>query len=81
MSRARALNVPRPARVSADAGGAPVAVGGTAVEAIREDWVVEDRWWTEQPLHRHYYEAVLADGRCAVVFRAVATGRWYRQAA
>jgi hypothetical protein len=65
--------------VSADAGGAPVALGGTAVEAIREDWVVEDRWWTAQPLHRHYYELALADGRNAIVFRDLRTGRWNRQ--
>ena len=79
MSRARQLNAPRPATVTAAVGGAPMAVGGAPVEAIREDWIVEDRWWTAQPLHRHYYELVLADGRNTIVFRDLPTGRWYRQ--
>ena len=30
------------------------------VEAIREEWLVEDRWWTSAPLRRHYFELVLA---------------------
>jgi hypothetical protein len=41
----------------------PIALGKVAVEAIREDWLVEDRWWPDRPLRRHYYELVLADGR------------------
>ena len=49
------------------------------VEAIREEWVIEDRWWTPHPLGRHYFELVLADGRDLVVFRAIVSGRWYRQ--
>ena len=42
----------------------------SAVEAVREEWLVEDRWWTPRPLRRHYFELVLADGRDVVVFRA-----------
>ena len=38
------------------------AVEGVAVEAVREEWLVEDRWWTPRPLRRHYFELVLADG-------------------
>ena len=79
MSRARRLYAPRRAAVEAGDDGAPRALGGTVVEAIREEWVVEDRWWTAHPLHRHYYELALADGRSATVFRDVRTGRWHRQ--
>ncbi len=75
----RRLYVPRPARVEAGEGGRPAAVDGIAVEAVREEWVVEDRWWTPQPLGRHYFELVLADGRNLVVFRSIVSGRWYRQ--
>jgi hypothetical protein len=39
------------------------------VEAVVEEWVVEDRWWTGRPIKRRYFELVLADGRNAVVFR------------
>lgn len=74
------LYAPRPVAVEVDAEGVPIAVEGTAVEAVREEWVVEDRWWTLRRLWRHYFELVLADGRDVVVFRTSA-GRWYRQRA
>ena len=59
---------PKPISVTAGPDGVPLAVGGKAVETVREDWVVEDRWWTPKPLSRRYFEVVLADGRCVVVF-------------
>jgi hypothetical protein len=61
------------------AGGRPVAVGNVAVETVREEWLVEDRWWTPEPIRRHYYEVALADGRCEVVFRD--KRGWFRQRA
>ncbi len=75
----RRLYVPRRVAVVAD-GAVPRRVAGVAVEAVREEWVVEDRWWTSRSLRRHYFEVALADGRDAVIFRAAA-GRWYRQRA
>jgi hypothetical protein len=75
---------PRPAEVRADATGVPVSVGSVAVEAVREEWLVEDRWWTPRPLSRRYFELALADGRCVVVFREPAdaeAGRWFSQRA
>ncbi len=65
----------------AGAGGVPVEVGGAAVSSIREEWVVEDRWWTPRPLRRRYFELILADGRDTVVFRSALSGRWYLQRA
>ena len=50
-----------------------------SVEAVREEWVVEDRWWTSDPLRRHYFELVLSDGRNLVVFQDLVTGRWFEQ--
>ena len=79
MSGMRRLGTPRPVRVQAGDGGAPSAVGSTAVETVTEEWVVEDRWWTGRPLTRRYFELVLADGRNAVVFRDLRGGRWYSQ--
>ena len=61
------LYTPKPAQVRVD-GSRPVAVGGVAVEAVREEWLVEDRWWTPEPIRRHYFELALTDGRCVVVF-------------
>jgi hypothetical protein len=75
----RRLAPPRPIRVRADATGRPQAVANGAVEAIRESWLVEDRWWTDAPLRRRYWEVVTADGRDLVVFRDLEGGRWYIQ--
>ncbi len=77
----RRLSVPRPASVRADAGGVPVAVAGTPVDAVREDWVVEDRWWADRRVRRRYFELVLIDGRNVVVFRDLVAGRWLLQRA
>lgn len=75
----RRLYVPRRAAVEAGPDGRPRSVGGVAVEAVREEWLVEDRWWTPKPMRRHYFELVLADGRDAVVFRSAVAGHWYGQ--
>jgi hypothetical protein len=73
---------PRPIEVVSDRGGSPVEVGGVKVEALREQWLVEDRWWTPKPLQRVYFELVLADGRNLVVFREPAgSGSWFEQRA
>ncbi len=61
--------------------GVPTALNHTAVDSVREDWVVEDRWWTERPLRRRYFELVLADGRNVTVFRDLMSGRWSVQRA
>ena len=78
MSRPANPYAPREVRVRSVA-GRPRSVAGRPVEAIREQWVVEDRWWTGAPLRRHYLELVLAGGRCVVVYREIGTDRWYEQ--
>jgi hypothetical protein len=76
----RGVYWPLPVAVEAEPAGAPVAVEGVAVAAVREEWLVEDRWWTPRPLQRRYFELVLADGRDLVVFCEPAdSGRWFRQ--
>ncbi len=78
--RRKGVYWPLPAAVEAGADGAPAAVDGVAVAAVREEWLVEDRWWTPRPLQRRYFELVLADGRDLVVFREPAEdGRWFKQ--
>jgi hypothetical protein len=54
-------------------------VEGRPVDSIREQWVVEDRWWTPKPLRRRYFELVLEDGRNVVVFRDLVSRRWFSQ--
>lgn len=75
----RRLNEPRPARVRAAPNGRPLAVDGRAIDAVRESWLVEDRWWTDRPIRRRYWEVVTVDGRNAIVFREIGRGRWFRQ--
>lgn len=71
-----------PQRVAVEVGpeGTPLTVEGVEVVAVREEWVVEDRWWTLRRMWRHYLELALIDGRNEVVFRNN-SGRWYRQRA
>jgi CO dehydrogenase/acetyl-CoA synthase delta subunit len=54
-------------------------VDGREVEAVRESWLVEDRWWTPKPVRRRYWEVVTTCGRDLVVFRDLVAGEWYRQ--
>jgi hypothetical protein len=81
MSGPRRLGAPREARVRCSGGGRPESVDGRAVEAVRESWLIEDRWWTDEPVRRRYWEVVTADGRDLVVFRDLEGGTWFRQRA
>jgi hypothetical protein len=73
------LNVPRPAIVEARVDGTPVLVNRQPVALVREEWRVVDRWWTEEPLSRRYFEIVLQSGENAVVFRDDERGCWFTQ--
>jgi hypothetical protein len=79
MKGPRRLAEPRPATVKAAADGHPEVVDGRRVDAVRESWLIEDRWWTDAPLRRRYWEIVTADGRNLVAFRDLVRGRWYTQ--
>jgi CO dehydrogenase/acetyl-CoA synthase delta subunit len=60
-------------------GGRPVSVAGQPVDAVRESWLVEDRWWTGRPLRRRYWEVVTTTGRNLIVFHDLVTGGWFEQ--
>jgi hypothetical protein len=77
----RRLGAPEPAAVAADERGFPIALGPAPVDSVREEWVVEDRWWTGRPLRRRYFELVLVNGRNVVVFRDLVGGGWFLQRA
>jgi hypothetical protein len=78
MSRPRTLNLPRAARVRVKQ-EAPWEVDGERIDAVRESWLVEDRWWTEHPLRRRYWELVSAGGRNLTVFHDLCAGGWFTQ--
>ena len=81
MTGPKRLNAPRAVRVRCEPRGRPLAVGGCPVDAVRESWLVEDRWWTDAPLRRRYWEIVTTDGRSLVVFRDLESGAWFTQRA
>jgi hypothetical protein len=73
------LNEPRPARVEGNFDGTPRQVNHVPVALVREEWRVLDRWWTESPVVRRYFEVVLETGENTVVFNDGAGGGWYTQ--
>lgn len=73
------LYLPKPVSVRTGERGRPVALAGETVESVREEWLVEDRWWTPEPIRRHYFELALAGGRCEVIF--CERGSWFSQRA
>lgn len=77
----RRLDQPRPLRVITGPAGAPHAIVADgrrrAVTAIREDWLVQDRWWTDDPVDRHYYELIVEPGRVVVAFHEARSGLWF----
>lgn len=81
MTSSRRLYRPRPATVRVDAEGVPAVVGGVSVDAVREEWWIEDRWWTSRPLRRRYFELTTLDGADRVVFCDLESGRWFSQRA
>jgi hypothetical protein len=77
----RALRVPQPARVEVGDDGTPrrVELGGRprAVIDVRDDWLVQDLWWTGRPVDRHYYELVVEPGRVVLTYRDAVDATWH----
>jgi hypothetical protein len=79
MSGPRRLAVPRRVAVRSAEDGRPRVVDSRDVDAVRESWLIEDRWWTDKPVRRRYWEIVTTCGRDEVVFEDLLSGRWWRQ--
>ena len=75
------INAPRPALVEPRFDGTPRLVNRQGVALVREEWRVVDRWWTEEPVSRRYFDVVLESGQNAVVFRDEERGGWFSQKA
>jgi hypothetical protein len=73
------LSEPTPATVETADDGCPLQIDGHKIEAIRESWLIEDRWWTDNPLRRRYWEVVTVDGRNLIAFRDLVCRRWFTQ--
>ncbi len=70
---------PRPALVEPGFDGTPRVVNRQAVALVREEWHVVDRWWTEEPVRRRYFEVVLESGQNTVAFHDEEGGSWFTQ--
>ena len=75
----RRVNEPRAALVEARFDGTPCRVDREGVALLREEWRVLDRWWTEEPVVRRYFEVVLETGENTVVFHDGGEGGWFTQ--
>ena len=73
------LNAPRPALVETEFGGEPRLVNRQLVALVREEWRVVDRWWTEEPVDRRYFEVILESGQNICVYRDLEAGCWFAQ--
>jgi hypothetical protein len=73
------LNAPLPALVETGFDGAPRVVNRQLVALVREEWRVVDRWWTEEPVDRRYFEVVLESGQNVCVYRDREEGCWFTQ--
>jgi hypothetical protein len=80
-SSVQRLNQPRAALVEAHADGSPRRINRCEVAVLREEWRIVDRWWTEEPVDRRYFDVVLETGENAVVYRDGETGAWFTQRA
>ena len=75
------LNAPRRALVETAGGGEPRLVDRELVTVVREEWRVVDRWWTDDPVDRRYFEVVLESGRNVCVYRDGERRCWFTQRA
>ena len=73
------VNEPRPALVEPGFDGTPSRVNREPVALVREEWRVVDRWWTEEPVDRRYFEVVLESGRNVCVYRDGERSCWFTQ--
>ena len=77
----RRLNAPRPALVEVHGDGIPWRVNRQPVAVVREEWRIVDRWWTDEPVDRRYFDLVLETGEHAVVYHDDDAGTWFTQRA
>jgi hypothetical protein len=81
----RLLNQPAPVSVRSGRHGEPLGVRCEGrmvpVARLRDRWRIDDRWWTEAPVARMYFEIELVNGRVLTLFHDRVAGCWYVQSA
>ncbi len=76
------INVPEPLVVEESA-SLPVAVRSNrrqAIKSIEDRWRIDDEWWRSESVSRLYYAVLLTSGQRLVIYKDLATQKWYRQA-
>ncbi len=75
------LTIPHPTRVICAPNGVPHAVDiagrRRTVVAVRDQWIAQDRWWTDDPIERHFYELIVDPGRVVFVFCELRSSEWF----
>ena len=70
----RYLTQNRPIVVQANPSGIPVAVTFDGrrhtVDVVRDEWLIQDQWWTDEPIVRRCFDLVLSNGRQMEVHRS-----------
>ena len=78
----RALNQPRPARVSTDGRGTPEVLlwkgRSRRIEGVVEQWRIDDEWW-RRPISRRYVRVTLETGVLVTLYHDLEEDRWYLQ--
>lgn len=81
----RALKLPTPVAVRADASGHPRSVqragwpAACEVVRVQDRWRIDDEWWRERPVARRYYRVLLPSGALLTLYHDLVDGRWYEQ--
>ena len=61
--------------------GSPCIVNRQRVVVVREEWRFVDRWWSDEPVDRRYFEVVLESGQNMCVYRDRDRRCWFTQKA
>lgn len=81
--RIRRLKSPDRIEVEAGADGTPrrVRLYGRwqRVSLARRPWRIDQYWWREQPVRRHYYRVIPEDGPPITIYRDLVSNAWSRQ--
>jgi hypothetical protein len=75
----RQIGLPRRLQVTCTDEGVPATVSGRAVEQVRDEWRVDEGWWTGSAVRRRYFDLVMEDGRNLVVFWDHRGRQWFGQ--
>jgi hypothetical protein len=85
VGRLRPLNAPSRVRVRVGRDGTPMRVvlrgRDRAVEAVQEQWRIDEGWWWERPVSRTYWRLVLAGGHLVTVYEDLLDHTWWVQRA